>query len=108
MTCAQHEKCWLFDKCVYVCGSHNLTHNSVAKCEEAILITTARDSVDDFGAHFEHLWKTGTEIASSTLEEMIQLQVDEAAKKQAKRSASRSVARGSDHDDTDAASLEVV
>ena len=105
---AQHEKCWLFDKAVYVCGSHNLTHNSAANCEEAIMTTTERECVDSFSEHFEHLWETGKSLTQGMLGAMVHDKDTTATAKKAARSASRSLPRGSDWESADAPSPAVV
>ena len=49
---AQHEKTWLIDQQLYLCGSANGTHNSLHNCEEALLATTVSDVVREATAHF--------------------------------------------------------
>jgi len=99
---AQHEKCWLFDLAVFVCGSHNLTHNSAVNCEEAVTVTTERDSVDGFVQHFDHLWDTADGLSQERLEPMIQDKVDAQEQRRALRSASRSLPRAPGQEGTEA------
>ena len=62
MTSAQHEKCWLFDETLLVCGSMNLTENSVWKCGEAAIFTKEVNAVKDFVQHFPKVWNDATPI----------------------------------------------
>jgi phosphatidylserine/phosphatidylglycerophosphate/cardiolipin synthase-like enzyme len=67
MTSAQHEKCWLFDEMIYVCGSLNLTLNSVSRCEEAVVVTNACSAVNSFSEHFQELVGKARVVAAGEL-----------------------------------------
>ena len=69
MTSAQHEKTWLFDDHVFLCGSANATANSFTKCEEAVTATKSPTLIASQVAHFEEIWEDAEEVDWLELEE---------------------------------------
>ena len=58
----QHEKTWIFDRSVYLCGSLNATHNSSTYCEEAAVVTRVASVVTKATTHFEELWAKSEDL----------------------------------------------
>jgi len=72
MTSAQHEKNWLIDSGLLLSGSHNLTHNSSAHCEEILTATTSVPVVDGFVEHFKGLWEVSAPLEHQDLLDLIE------------------------------------
>ena len=61
---AQHQKTMLVDTCLYLCGSANLSENSLQNSVEAVVVTRGLSACEAAGRHFEAVWS-----ASRPLEE---------------------------------------
>ena len=64
---AQHEKTWVVDEKLYVCGSANGTRNSQGNCEEAVLFVKDPSIVGQALEHFHGIWETGVILTPQLL-----------------------------------------
>ena len=65
---AQHEKTWVFDETLWVCGSANATENSFTKCEEAVVFSRSEEMLRSLIGHHRRIWEDSEEVDWAALE----------------------------------------
>ena len=92
MMSAQHEKVIIYDQAYVTMGSHNFTENSVRKCEEDILCTSAAQIVLMMYTHFLGVWRQGEDLTPDMVPTVDDFDAQR-AQRRAEGSTSRSSAR---------------
>jgi phosphatidylserine/phosphatidylglycerophosphate/cardiolipin synthase-like enzyme len=65
---AQHEKTWVIDGALYICGSANATFNSLTNSEEAVVVSRIAPVVEQAVEHFERCWGLAQPVTLADLE----------------------------------------